>query len=116
MRTQESLLEFISSNGTLIIDEKGNVNHEESDLSDWLNTIKKVDMEELDNYYKIMNHNFLPESGDVLDFGYWDKQDRYHPPSRDWRYDTFHNPNQHERTNELLILKAYKWIEKNRTF
>jgi predicted phosphatase len=82
-------MEFESSNGTIYVDEKGNV-LPHSELSDWLEDIKRVDIEELDLYYA-MNGLGKAEGGDVLDFGYWDKDDKYHAPSMGWRSGTFHN-------------------------
>ncbi len=115
MKRQEELLEFISSNGTLLINEQGNVNEKESDLNEWLLTISKVDMEELGNYYRLMRHDFLPEGGDVLDFCYWDKEGKYHVADKNWRYETFHNVELKSREIEPIVDLSYEWIENNRT-
>ena len=106
-------MEFISSNGNLIIDKKGNVNKSKSELSDWLLTIKKVDVEELNNYYKL-NGLGKASDGDVLDFGYWDNEDVYHEPSKSWREETFFNQDfDQDKVNEI-VSKSFEWIKKNR--
>lgn len=116
-------MEFISSNGYLYVNEDGTI-HPDSDIEDWLLDIDKVDIEELDNY---LSYYDLPlaQGGDVLDFGYWDKGGIYHPPSKQWREDTFHrvsvdsDPDEakaywnKERIKEVID-KSFEWIKKNR--
>lgn len=106
-------LTFISSNGTLVVDSKGTINNELSDLSDWLNDIGKVDIDELDNYALLMGINPI-DSGDVLDFGYWDKKGKYVEPDRWWREQVFHNIYFTKEKNEQIIEKSYDWINQNR--
>lgn len=116
-------MEFISSNGHLYVNEDGSI-HPDSEMEDWLLDIDKVDIEELDNY---LSYYDLPaaQGGDVLDFGYWDKGGIYHPPSKQWREDTFHrvsvdsDPDEakaywnKERIKEVID-KSFEWIKKNR--
>lgn len=116
-------MEFISSNGYLYVNEDGTI-HPDSDIEDWLLDIDKVDIEELDNY---LSYYDLPlaQGGDVLDFGYWDKGGIYHPPSKQWREDTFHrvsvdsDPDEakaywnKERIKEVID-ESFEWIKRNR--
>jgi hypothetical protein len=106
-------LTFISSHGTLVVDCNGTINNELSDLSDWLNDIGKVDVEELDNYC-CLSSVYPIDGGDVLDFGYWDKQGAYIEPNREWRERCFHNIVFTEKKNNELIEEAYNWIKQNR--
>lgn len=118
-------LEFISSHGTLYVNEDGTINNiewEDSyDESSWLLDIERVDIEELDNYLSYYDFE-LADGGDVLDFAYWDKNGVYHLPSRQWREDTFHKvPTSDEEkkfwTSEevmKVIDKSFNWIKENR--
>lgn len=125
MKTKELIpMEFISSHGTLYVNEDGTI-HPDSDIDDgWLLDIERVDIEELDNY---LSYYDLPiaQGGDVLDFGYWDKNGVYHLPPRQWREDTFHrvsidsDPDESKdywtRENILKVIdKSYEWIKENR--
>jgi len=104
---------FISSCGDLFIDDYGNV-LPQSDLTDWLLDIGKVDVEELIHYFQLNGFDGL-DDGDVLDFGYWDKNGEYHKPDITWRIETFHNQNfTTEKVNEV-IEKSKEWIKKYRT-
>lgn len=104
---------FISSFGDLFIDDYGNV-LPQSDLTDWLLDIGKVDVEELIHYFQLNGFDGL-DDGDVLDFGYWDKNGEYHKPAIKWRIDNFHNQNfTTEKVNEV-IEKSKEWIKKYRT-
>ena len=118
-------LEFISSHGTLYVNEDGTINNiewEDSyDESSWLLDIERVDIEELDNY---LSYYDLPlaQGGDVLDFGYWDKDGEYHPPEKFWRENVFHriivnsDPDEvkaywtKERIQEVID-ESFKWIK-----
>ena len=52
--TQIIPMEFESSNGTLLVNENGSINeNSDFDKDSWLSDISKVDIEELDNYYKL---------------------------------------------------------------
>lgn len=111
----EGEIEFESSNGTLVTYSNGIVNNELSDISDWLLNIARVDIEELENYYNLSNFaDGSIDFGDVLDFGYWDKNGTYHIPSRRWRIDTFHNVDFVERKRLEIIDEAENWVKKNR--
>jgi hypothetical protein len=103
------MIQFISSNGILVVNEKGEVIIKESDLSDWLLTIKKVDIEEIDNYLSLNGFGSC-EGGDVLDFGYWDKENVYHTPSKSWRIDTFHNQDFEENKIIEVVSKSFDWL------
>jgi len=104
---------FISSFGDLFIDDYGNV-LPQSDLSDWLLDIGKVDVEELIHYFQLNGFDGL-DDGDVLNFGYWDKNGEYHKPEIKWRIENFHNQNfTTEKVNEV-IEKSKEWIKKYRT-
>ena len=116
-------MEFISSNGYLFVNEDGTI-HPDSDTEDWLGTIQKVDIEELDNYLGLFDLG-LCDGGDVLDFGYWDKQGVYHEPSKQWRVDTFHRVAVESDTKEAkeywtesqiqkTIEESFEWINNNR--
>lgn len=125
MKTKELIpMEFISSNGTLYVNEDGTI-HPDSDIDDsWLLDVERIDIEELDNY---LSYYDLPlaQGGDVLDFGYWDKNGVYHLPPRQWREDVFHrvsvdsDPDEakgywtEERIQETID-KSFDWIKKNR--
>jgi len=124
MKTKELIpMEFISSNGTLYVNEDGTI-HPDSDRDDWLGTIHRVDIEELDNYLSCYDLP-LAQGGDVLDFAYWDKDGVYHLPSRQWREDTFHrvivdsDPDEakaywtKERIQEVID-ESFEWIKRNR--
>jgi len=126
MKTKEIIpMEFISSNGTLYVNEDGTINNiewEDSyDESSWLLDIERVDIEELDNYLSYYDFE-LADGGDVLDFAYWDKNGVYHLPSRQWREDTFHKvPISDEEkkfwtSEEIMkvIDKSFNWIKENR--
>jgi len=126
MKTKELIpMEFISSNGTLYVNEDGTINNiewEDSyDESSWLLDIERVDIEELDNYLSYYDFE-LADGGDVLDFAYWDKNGVYHLPSRQWREDTFHKvPISDEEkkfwtSEEIMkvIDKSFNWIKENR--
>lgn len=116
-------MEFISSHGYLYVNEDGTI-HTDSDIEDWLLDVERVDIKELDNY---LSYYDLPitEGGDVLDFGYWDKDGVYHMPSRQWREEVFHrvsvdsDPNESKdywTREEILkvIDKSFNWIKENR--
>lgn len=124
MKTKELIpMEFISTHGTLYVNDDGTV-HPNSDTDDWLTTIHRVDIEELDNY---LSYYDLPpsEGGDVLDFGYWDKDGEYHLPEKSWREEVFHriivnsDPDEvkaywtKERIQEAID-KSFNWIKENR--
>jgi len=126
MKTKELIpMEFISSHGTLYVNEDGTINNiewEDSyDESSWLLNIERVDIEELDNYLSYYDFE-LADGGDVLDFAYWDKNGVYHLPSRQWREDTFHKvPISDEEkkfwtSEEIMkvIDKSFNWIKENR--
>jgi len=126
MKTKELIpMEFISSHGTLYVNEDGTINNiewEDSyDESSWLLDIERVDIEELDNYLSYYDFE-LADGGDVLDFAYWDKNGVYHLPSRQWREDTFHKvPISDEEkkfwtSEEIMkvIDKSFNWIKENR--
>ena len=104
---------FISSHGDLFIDKFGNV-LPQSDLSDWLLEIGKVDVEELIHYLQLNGFDGLVD-GDVLDFGYWDKNGEYHKPDITWRRDTFHNQDFRYTQIEEVITKNEQWLNKYRT-
>ena len=126
MKTKELIpMEFISSHGTLYVNEDGTINNiewEDSyDESSWLLDIERVDIEELDNYLSYYDFE-LADGGDVLDFAYCDKNGVYHLPSRQWREDTFHKvPISDEEkkfwtSEEIMkvIDKSFNWIKENR--
>lgn len=116
MNTTENnkvMIHFISSYGDLFTDKKGNVLVKESELSGWLLNIKKVDIEELNNYYEL-NGTGKCEYGDVLDFGYWDKENNYHQPNKDWRLNTFHFQEFTEDEVKEVVEKSFNWIKENR--
>ena len=116
-------MEFISSHGYLYVNEDGTI-HTDSDIEDWLLDVERVDIKELDNY---LSYYDLPitEGGDVLDFGYWDKDGVYHMPSRQWREEVFHRVSVDSDPDEAkdywtreeilkVIDKSFNWIKENR--
>ena len=124
MKTKELIpMEFESSHGTLYVNEDGTI-HPDSDTDDWLGTIHRVDIEELDNYVSYYGFGSR-DGGDVLDFGYWDKDGEYHAPSKSWREGVFHriivnsDPDEvkaywtKERIQEAID-KSFNWIKENR--
>ena len=116
------MYEFISSHGTLIVNEDGTINktHPNSDLNGWLKDIEIVDVEELKNYYLLSG--LLSEiedgdlSGDVLDFGYWDNKGVYQTPDLSWRETTFHRQDLQKKEIKEIIHKATQWLSINRQF
>jgi len=104
---------FISSHGDLYIDKDGNV-LPQSDLSDWLLEIGKVDVEELIHYLQLNGFDGL-DDGDVLDFGYWDKNGEYHKPNIEYRKDNFHNQDFRYTQIDEVITKTEEWLNKYRT-
>ena len=116
MTRQDERLTFESSHGIIVCDGWGNIKPNESDLSDWLNDVLKIDVEELENYYILnkLKPNEI-DGGDVLDFGYWDKGGVYHKADENWRLTTFHN--QDIKLNKdvtKLVADSFCWIAKNR--
>ena len=105
-------MEFDSSNGLLLVNENGSI-HKDSDIEGWLTDISKVDLEELDNYYKLQGIG-LCEGGDVLDFGWWDKNGEYNKPDRLWRIEVFHNQEIKNSKVASIVDNSYEWINKNR--
>jgi len=105
-------MEFVSSHGTLLVNEDGTI-HKDSDLSDWLLDIEKVDIAELDHYNKLQGLD-LCEGGDVCDFGYWDKKGKYHIPEKQWRLDIYHSIHLSQEEQEISIEESFKWISENR--
>ncbi len=105
---------FISSCGDLFIDEYGNV-LPNSVLTDWLLDIGKVDVEELRHYVQLNGFDVFEWEGDVLDFGYWDKNGEYHKPNITWRRDTFHKQDFLNTQIEEVITKTEQWLNKYRT-
>lgn len=112
MNTELIPMIFESSNGTLLVNENGEI-HKDSDLSDWLLDIEKVDIEELDNYYKL-NGLDLCEGGDVLDFGWWDKQGNYNKPKKSWRKEIFHNQKLSKKEIKNVVKQSFEWIKNSR--
>jgi len=78
-------MQFESSFGILLVNEDGTI-HKDSDFdtTSWLSDIRKVDIQELDNYYLSKGWG-KAQGGDVLDFGWWDKKGNYNKPSKKWR-------------------------------
>ena len=77
-------MQFDSSFGILLVNEDGTI-HEDSDFdTSWLSDIHKVDIEELDNYYLSKGWD-KTKGGDVLEFGWWDKEGNYNEPNKKWR-------------------------------
>ena len=112
--TQLTPMEFESSNGTLLVNENGSINKDSDfDNDSWLSEISKVDIEELDNYYKLQGLERC-EGGDVLDFGWWDKKGNYNKPDRDWRMEIFHKQDLEEAEVNTIIVTSFQWIEDNR--
>jgi len=105
-------MEFVSSHGTFLVNEDGTI-HKDSDLSDWLLDIEKVDIAELDHYNKLQGLD-LCEGGDVCDFGYWDKKGKYHIPEKQWRFDIYHSIHLSQEEQEISIEESFKWISENR--
>jgi len=105
-------LEFISSNGVLNINEIG-IPQPSSEMEDWLLTIGKVDVAELDNYYAL-NGLGKCESGDVLDFCFWNKDGEYIEADRDWRISTFHPPSLNAQQIVDNVNASFEWIKANR--
>jgi hypothetical protein len=103
---------FISSNGTLKVNENGTI-HKDSDIEGWLLDIDKVDLEELDSYYKIQGLENC-EGGDVLDFCWWDKEGNYNKAEESWRIETFHRPEFSEEKTKEVVAMSFKWISDNR--
>jgi hypothetical protein len=104
--TQMIPMEFESSNGTLLVNENGSINeNSDFDNDSWLSDISKVDIEELDNYYKLQGL-VKCEFGDVLDFGWW--KGNYNKPDRDWRMETFHKQDLEEaEVNTIILIKMF---------
>lgn len=110
---------FESSHGNLVVDEDGVPILEECSFDDpddadcWIkHSIAKVDLVELANYYKVCGHaEEIDLDGDVLDFGYWDKEGEYHVPDANWRVDIFHNVNRTPEQQAKDIKKAEIWVE-----
>tara|TARA_Y100000389_G_C17330170_1_gene447641 strand:+ start:319 stop:675 length:357 start_codon:yes stop_codon:yes gene_type:complete len=112
--TQVIPMEFESSNGTLLVNENGSINKDSDFENDsWLSEISKVDIEELDNYYKIQGLGKC-EGGDVLDFGWWDKKGNYNKPEKSWRMGTFHKQDLEKDEVNTIITTSFQWIEDNR--
>lgn len=120
---KEKSIHFVSSHGDLYvfrdgtIDEERTVYHDPDDPN-WLQDIGKVDMEELENYYKLSEVPDKLDCGDVLDFGYWTKGGVYNVPPLRWRLETFHNSAFLKENKIYKILSALrdsiKWIEEKR--
>lgn len=112
-------MEFTSSYGTLYVNEDGSVQRIHFDSSEykkddcWLTNIERIDMEELIHYYKLNDQEFLGY-GDVMDFGYWNKDGEYEQPPRDWREEVFHNRRGDSFATDIAIEKSYEWINQNR--
>lgn len=104
---------FESSHGIVAVTEDGNVIESESELSDWLLTIQKVDIEEIKHYHNLNKIEFENE-GDVLDFGYWDKKGKYHKPDFNWRKDTYHSQELTKTEIKNIIRLSKLWIKENR--
>ena len=126
MKTKELIpMEFISSHGTLYVNEDGTINsiewEDSYDESSWLLDIERVDIEELDNYLSYYDFE-LADGGDVLDFAWWDKDGVYHLPSRQWREDTFHKVHISDEEKKFwtseeimkVIDQSFEWIKNNR--
>lgn len=105
---------FDSSHGELIINQHGDV-LPKSELSDWLLGIEKVDVEELVHYYILNGFGNELCDGDVLDFGYWDKEGKYIEPDYYFREKTFHNQKFTDEQVKEAIDKSKEWIKKYRT-
>ena len=111
---ESTLMEFESSNGTLLLNRDGLVDVR-SDIAphSWLENISRVDIEELDHYYKIQGLGKCT-GGDVLDFGWWDKKGCYNKPEIDWRMETFHCQYLTEDEVKDVVEESYEWIAKHR--
>tara|TARA_R100000734_G_scaffold16761_1_gene12903 strand:- start:349 stop:705 length:357 start_codon:yes stop_codon:yes gene_type:complete len=109
-------MEFTSSYGSLYVNEDGSVQRIHFDSSNykkddcWLTNIQRIDMEELIHYYKLNDQEFLGY-GDVMDFGYWNKDGDYEQPPRDWRKEVFHAT---DIDVEVVIDNSYEWINQKR--
>lgn len=108
------MFEFESSHGLLVIDKQGYVIAEESVLEGWLLDIERVDVEELENYYKRNLFDKISDEGDVLDFAFWDKKGTYNSPDMDWRKTIFHNVDITDDEIETIIAESIEWIKNNR--
>lgn len=109
----KNVAHFISSCGELYVNFDGTIG-KESEISDWLLDISKVDVEELENYYKLNNLIGALDGGDVLDFGWWDKEGEYNKPEKSWRLEVFHNQDFDEAKVLGIVEKSFGWIDKNR--
>lgn len=113
MEKELNPMSFESSHGTLLVNEDGAI-HPDSDTEDWLGTISKVDIEELDNYYALQGIEGKCEGGDVMDFGYWDKKGKYFEPEKDWRLNVFHSRELSRAQARRIVNKSFEWIKINR--
>jgi len=116
MTKSQERLTFESSHGIIVCNGLGLIVRSESDLSDWLNDIAKIDVEELENYYTLNGIDFGEiDSGDVLDFGYWDMDGNYHKPDKNWRMTTFYNQDLNDHKEIVnMVNNSFDWIGKNR--
>lgn len=117
------LISFESSHGWLVVDENGYPVKDKCifEKGEWLESIVRVDIEELINYYKLCGLEYDTEwdkGGDVLDFGYWtranDGQLSYVMPDYDWRRNVFHNKVYDAELIESIINKSIVWVKENR--
>ena len=83
-------LNFGSSHGTVVTDERGNVLKDESTLSDWLLKIKQIDVAELRKHLKEQGFEGADTDKyfDILHVGCWDFKGKYFPPDEEFRNDT----------------------------
>jgi len=80
-----SELEVRSSNGEIIADSKtGKVKSVEV-YGKQKNYIEDIDRFDLDEYKKYHNTDEIPLSIDILDLGYWNKDNTYDEPEHSWR-------------------------------
>lgn len=113
----ENQIKFESSHGSLFVDRQGNIDLVNSNLSDWLLNIAKVDIEELENYFSFNKCVLFDDTitdYDILDFCFWDKAGNYYKADMNWRIEDFHNQ---EFTKEEVIdavNKSIEWINQNR--
>jgi hypothetical protein len=81
--TGNDVLAVASSHGKLIVRKRDGAVL--PDLSryddDELRQIERLNLAEWQAYWK----EYLPDSGDILDFGYWNQDGSYEPPAQDWR-------------------------------
>ncbi len=108
-----------SSHGTLVVDDKGFVLKEESDLSDYLENIYRIDIEEVENYIKNMGlevDDVLDSAEDIMRFGFWDEAGTYNLPERQYRIDSFCSTEQSDEERNAAVYKSYEWIRKKRLF